>query len=241
MTKSQIWNFIKKNLVTFVTLITGVTSIILMRVKVLNFEDIIQITLALITLLVTSELVSKSQKLEEIEELIKQKHSDLVKELSGVKVLHFRSSNEAYEFMSDRILDSKTTIFHFAMANAVPLASYEKNRFEKSILKSLKQNKIRYNYLAKLPNERREKRINGILNDEGIKTFFTKYIDIELEVFHNFMVFDKETVIVNFPYEYGQDESFVFVQHPLVVQFYISYFNHVWNIAKPYSQNSFKA
>ncbi|WP_454804069.1 hypothetical protein [Mucilaginibacter phyllosphaerae] len=202
-------------------------------------EDIklVPIILTIIVLLAILEVFVKPAKLEEIRRLIVEKHFEVIKSLNGVQVLRFTSSNEAYEFMSKKIIESKELIYHCALGQAVPLAKVPNNSFEKAIQKALKQNKLRYNYIAKIPDERRVKRIKALLSDKSIQTFYPKCVEIDFDGLYNFMVFDNDTVIINFPYEYGNDEKFVFIKHPEIVQFYKSYFNHIWKLATPYDNS----
>jgi hypothetical protein len=231
--RDQLWGLIKDNLTALLTITSAIIVIVLRQLKVVPDTELLIAILGILTLLATTELIDRSRKLDRIEKAIEAKFQQVVSTLEGVEIHAFSTSASAFEFISQNILDAETSIDHAALAPSVPRWPNQYKRYEDAIAKVLKGNRIRYRYLALLPEKHRLERIAKYLNDPNIKQYFAKYLkDWGGNSFHNFMVFDEKLAVVNFPYEPGEPEKFLAIRHRDIVEFYLAIFTHFWKTAQ---------
>ena len=231
--RDEYWKFIKDNLSSLLTITSGIILTIFRLVGIIKDAEIIVAILGLVTLLATTDLLDKSRKLDRIEDTVKTSFNQVISTLKGVEVYAFSDSSSAFEFMAENILSAESSIDHVALAPSVPRWHGQHKKYTDAITKVLKGNKIRYRYMARLPEQYRLERIVNHLTDPSIRQYFVKHFPDSNELlFHNFMVFDNKTVIVNYPYEPGEPEKFVAIRHPDIVGFYSTMFSTLWKSAK---------
>ena len=236
------WKFIKDNLFTLITIATGAGAIVLSQLDRLTSPDVAIAILAIVTLLATTELVDKTRRLDRIEMTMQKQFAYIRHAVGGIEVLSFMDATTAFQFMSQRILEAQSSIDHAALAPSVPRWHGEHKKYEDAITRVLKSNRVRYRYIADLPEESRLERIRRQLSDPSIKRFFVKYYSAKTHdlQFHNFMVFDEKLAIVNYPYTEGDPERFLAIENPEIVAFYLSLFGSLWDKAEAFRLDKFR-
>jgi hypothetical protein len=236
------WKFIKDNLFTLITIITGAGAIILSQLNRIKPSDVTVAVLAIVTLLATTELVDKTRRLDRIENTMQKQYSYIRHAIGGVEVLSFTNATTAFQFMSQRILEAQSSIDHAALAPSVPRWHGEHQKYENAITKILKSNQVRYRYIADLPEKSRLDRIRKQLSDPSVRQFFVRYFSVKPHSlqFHNFMIFDEKLAIINYPYTEGDPEKFLAIENPEIVAFYVNLFSSLWNSAEVFRLDKIK-
>lgn len=228
------WEMITKNLTSLSTVIAGVVTLILVRAGLLSPSAIPLVTLALLILLATSELVDKSRRLEKIESAISDGIDDVLEAVGGATVTKLTLLDDGLDYVAKKIRGSKSTIEHFALHPPGPRWSKKRINYEKAIQDLLKTNRVRFRYIAELRPHRLE-RLKTLLGDKSIKQFFPAYYDRSGDCFPamSFMIFDESEVLVYCPKTTGEAETVLALRHPDIVKMYADYFRLLWVQAKP--------
>jgi hypothetical protein len=228
---------LRDNFSTALAVLTGAVAIVLQPLGYLDQKYVPTIILSIITLIATAELVDKSRRLDRIESTLDQGFADLRRSAGDVEVFSFTTAADAFKFMSEAIRTAMSTIDHAALAPSVPRWSAEHEKYENAIGLMLHESKVRYRYLAELPEGHRRERIRRYQSDKAVRQFFVrKILSTEPPIrLHNFMIFDERLVIMNYPYAEGEPERFLAIRNNEVVAFYCNLFNTLWTQALPVS------
>jgi len=234
--RNTFWSSISKNLTSLATVIAGLLTLILVRAGILGSAAIPVVTLGLLILLATSELLDKSRKLESIESLLTSGMDNLLQAAGGATVTKMTLLDEGLDYVAKRICSSTATIEHLALHPPGPRWSKKRSGYEKAIHDVLKSNRVRFRYIAELRPHRVE-RLAILLADKSIKQFFPAYYVRSGDCFPamSFMIFDEEEVLVYCPKTIGEPETVIAIRHPHVVKMYVDYFRLLWVQAKPLS------
>ncbi|TDB93625.1 hypothetical protein [Actinomadura sp. 7K534] len=234
------WRFIKDNIVTLITVATGIGAILLRQLQIITVENLAVVGLGILTLLATTELVDKTRRLDRIEAELKREFARINQAAGDIRVYSFANATSAFDFMAEKIKSAEVSIEHAALAPSVPRWSGEHRRYEAAISTVLKESRIRYRYLAALPEDNRRRRIQKYLSDPSVKQYFVRNFTAQSGDlhFHNFMIFDSALVVVNYPYTEGDPERFLAIENSEVVAFYIYFYNHIWGRASRFSSRT---
>ena len=229
--KQHFWSFLKANVVSMITVFSGIGAVIAAQTGLLRPDQLPTITLGLVALLATSEIVEKSRNFDSIENLTSDGINRILDNLGSASVTAFHVAEEGFAYMGKCIESTTSEIQHAAFAPPIPRWPKESRTYEHAIETCLKSSKVRYRYLTDLSNrDARHERVCRLLSDPTITTYFVKSLPSLPKTFpgFSFMVFDKTEVVVYYPYFRGELETVLAIRHPEIVASYMEYFRRLW-------------
>lgn len=194
----------------------------------------------LVVAVIAGYLVSERYgKLERIEQSISSNTEKILSSLSGVEAKIIPSAEEALDYMAKRILLADQKINHAALAPLIQRRTPYSNKWEHSIGKVLKSNKVMYRYVASFSDQARVKRVQDHLADTAIQKYYVRHYELlpGSPPTLSFVMIDDTEVIMHYPYEAGQAEVFLVIKHPDVTLLFDAYFKSLWNNAKVLNAN----
>lgn len=226
-----------------ITLIAIITISII--VSVLDFAGVLDniswlagrtasFTLLLVAVIASYLVSERFGKLEKIEKSISINTEKLLSSLSGVEAKTIPTAEEALEYMATRVALAENKIDHAALAPPIPRRAPYSNKWEKSIEKVLKSNKVMYRYIASFSDKARAERVQNYVSNPSIQKYFVRFYELGngSAPALSFVMIDDTEVIMHYPYEPGQSEVFLSIKHPDVVRLFEAYFRSLWNNAK---------
>jgi len=238
MKTATIWHFIKKNIISLSTVITGVIILILRSLGLFDFtlQSGLSLILGLLVMLATSEMVDKSKKLDQIEDLISEGFSSTIKSVGGIEIKKFTVISGGFDYLAERLKNTKHEIDHAAFAPPIPRWPKQAEKYTTSLAKVLKENTVRFRYIADLSPKLGKSRLENIANrlrDSKIKQFYSAYFEQAGNSIPqvSFMIFDQEEILLYYPPIIGEVETALAIKHPEIVRVYAKYFNKLWSDA----------
>lgn len=195
----------------------------------------------LVVAVIASYLVSERfGKLESIEKSISSNTEKILSSLSGVEAKTISSAEEALEYMAKRVAIAEKKIDHAALAPPIPRRAPYSNKWEQSIGKVLKSNKVTYRYIASFSDKARAERVQNYISNPSIQKYYVRYYELGTDSAPalSFVMIDELEVIMHYPYEPGQSEVFLSIKHPDAVRLFEAYFRSLWNNARMLNKDS---
>lgn len=188
------------------------------------------ITLLVVALIAGYLVSERFGKMELIERSIIESADRILASLRGVEANSLLTAEEAFEYMAERIAEAELRIDHAALAAPIPRRQPYSRRWEQAITKVLKGNRVTYRYVVLFKDAARWARVKRHLADLNIKKYYVRYYDLSTCVLPalSFIVIDNQEVIMHYPYEPGQIETFLSVKHPDVVRLFAAYYTNLW-------------
>lgn len=222
-------------------LVSGVISI-LDLLGILDTVPVLKGRMPAITLLVIAVVAGyliseRFGRLERIERSIDDNADRILASLSGVEARLLSTAEEAFEYMAEHIAKAEQSIDHAALAAPIPRRGSYTGKWEAAIARVLKKNKALYRYIALFADEARLQRVKQHLTDPNVQKYYVRYYDslpCALPTL-SFIVIDNREVIMHYPYEPGQPETFLAIAHPDVVRLFSAYYRNLWAHARPFS------
>lgn len=162
--------------------------------------------------------------------------------LLGVEAKLLPKEEVAFEYMAESVLRAESRIDHAALAPPIQRIQAPSRKWEDSIEKVLKSNKVTYCYVALLTDRARRKRVEQHLSNPQIEHYFVKYYNPSESVVPtlSFILIDEREVVMHYPFEPGQDETFLAIRHPDIAKLFIAYYRTLWNQAIPLDYRNLK-
>jgi hypothetical protein len=228
--KKGYWDFIKANIFSLLTVIVGAIAVILNGLKVLPPDIVGPMTLMLVILLATSQLIDQSRKLEHIEDSIQDGFTNTISAVGGVRVIPLPEPEVGLSYLAQRVRDAKHQLDLASLTFSVSRDNSGANEWEKSIEKVLLANRVRFRYVCIFSDKARINRVRKHLLNAKISKFFVGYFAHEkVNVpMPNFLIVDDEEVIAIYPYCYGEPEVWLSIKHPDVIKTFTGYFRRLW-------------
>jgi hypothetical protein len=232
--KSDAWDFVSSNLITLSTVVAGILVVVLQQFGLVNATNITTAILAILVLLATSELVDKSKKISNLENLINEGFANTSQALGGCIVRRFTISEEGFEYLAQQLRAAHLNIDHAAFAPPIPRWSEQSLAYEKAMADVLRKSQVRYRYIGGLSDRRhRATRLATVLSDPLIKRFFPRFFEYSEQLpGFSFMLFDEEEVVLYLPSIVGGPETVLAIRNPDVVKQFNDYFTRLWSEAK---------
>ena len=234
MRESRVWKFIATNVVSLVSVVTGVVVIVLHELGLLPDRVLSSIILALLVLLATSELIEKNRRLSELDERLEDMSGQLTDALQGMRVQTFSSTAEVLEYLTKRTRAvrqsvDQASIDHWRSRMTPKRATYNQTR-EELIL----ADRVKYRYIGVLYSKRRLEFARRCSLEAETHRFFAGFYPRLRSEFPlmNFVVFDREEVLARYPYEPGQEKNYVLITSPHIAQLFVGYFERLWALSK---------
>lgn len=244
-------NIIKRNFLSFFTISSGIVAIALQRFDKLNPETSQGIMFGLICLLATTELFEKSKKLNDIHEAVKftsSKNKELKDSISqeiadatslivsAVKTPYlsekFERSTDALEYIINKVKHSKKQVLHASVSPSFSTKRTEyRSKFTSAVKSALQFKDIQYKYVTILSREGKVEELKEMLNNEKYPKYFVGiYRDYQKKLPSiYFLVIDREEVIARYPNEFGDDDEYVKIHDPLVIEVFSKYHKKLWS------------
>ncbi len=231
----KIWSFISENVVALSTVIAGVA--ILIWQSVTNFQNIDPFSaaiLGLLCLLATSEMVEGRKRLEKIQETLDKEISRIAPMLSGVSVKRFSDSESGLNYLCEKINNASVSI-DYASIDSQSRTSAGKmlGKLSESQVNVISKGEVRFRYLFQ-SREGRTKGIQSLLKvAKATGKFFSASLPHNKDEFPilSFVIFDNVELFTRSPYNLGDDEIYLSIQHPDIVSLFLQWYNQLWNIA----------
>jgi hypothetical protein len=188
-------------------------------------------TLLVLAALAGYLVVERAGKLGQIERSIADNAERMLRSLSGVEANLLSTSEEAFEYMAERVLQAQSKIDHAALAPPIERRSPSAKRWEQAIARILKGNQVLYRYVASFQDKARWERVKRHLTNASIQKYYVGHYEASAGTppVLSFILIDDSEVIMHYPYETGQSEKFLSIKHPEVVELFVAYFRNIWN------------
>lgn len=225
----------------FVTLALALSIALLSPLELISDGVFKGILAALIGSAVLSETIQRKEYRADIEKLLENQLEDYGLEIRGVldaiiptnQILKFNSSQESYEYLTQKIYETETRILDVTMGpNIYPkpadIPEYRRD-FAQAKREILQRNEINYNHIAIVNNVSRLKRIKEELSySKNYLVGILKSTD-EIPKISFFVIDNKEVIIGGLkmydPASVAQD---IAISNPQVVELFVQYFNLLW-------------
>jgi hypothetical protein len=233
-------NYIVANIASVITIAGGLVVVYLDRIGMMAPNVLPRYVLLLISGLAISELIERSRRLGRIENELSDGFKRVVTSLGGVHVHVLGSPEEAYEYMRQQISKANSTIEQASMSPAMPRWPIAAKKYEDELQVALKKRKVRYRYVALLVDDARVDRINRLLKDSSITSFFAGVFQADetnLPMI-GFLLCDEREVVVHYPLHYGEGFKWIAIRHPQIVEMFKGYFHHVWIKSRKIDRNA---
>jgi hypothetical protein len=211
-----------------ITAITAVVMTVLNETKVMDYpaikDNIPTITLFCVFLIALNLALEHSPKLYAIEKAVSA---------NSIDVKLFPNTEEGMEYMAKRVISATKKIDHAALATSVIRRKSYAERWEKSILSTLRTNKVEYNYIASLEDGKRWERISKHLRDKQIERYNVRYYTPGTESIPaiSFIIIDESEIIMHYPYRQGKSEKFYAIKEQGLVELFKQYYEILWDSA----------
>lgn len=140
MTHSSGWRFIANNIISLATVFAGVGAIILMTIGVVSPNVTAGVTLALLTLLATSQLVENRIRLSRIEEAI----ALIPEQVSGASVTLLPNVESVMDYLIDRTEGAEVQIDQASIDSRRSRNHVSRKKYDSARMRVIKRDKIRY-------------------------------------------------------------------------------------------------
>lgn len=186
-----------------------------------------------------THLIERNTLLKEIDGKIKN-ISNVVTKLfkkNIVETIELNSSKMLFNYLSEKINNSKESVYEltWGLNSSILNTAADKSAFENyfnTLLNTIKRDNIDYKEIMTFPSKKRVQRVNKILQN-GYKDYKLRYYNISPEE-HNkipplmeITIIDKNEVILHI-YGNGTNAKYVAVQNSVIVQYFVRYFNAIW-------------
>lgn len=209
----------------------------------ISIESMTKNILLLLSFFSSTILILMNSKFENLEKSIDMKYGQIIDNLGGVNVTRFCLVDEGFIYWTRRINESEKEIQHAAFAPPIAVLSKKRDQYEKTIEKKLKQNHVRYRYIARLgeiaednSRMRRLDYIKKLLEDKEVKKYLPAYFEFDPKIGEDpspsFMILDHEEVIAYYPKIFGEEEVILSIKHPQILKMYEDYFLYLYSQAK---------
>ncbi len=153
--------------------------------------------------------------------------------LSGIEAKLLLTAEAAFQYMSESVLRAEVRIDHAALAPPIQRLKSPSKKWEESIEKVLAANKIKYRYVALLTDEARMERVRRHLSNPDLFFYVVRYYSTLESVIPalSFILIDQLEVVMHYPYELGQNETYLAIKHPEIGKLFAAYYEKLWNEA----------
>jgi ABC-type multidrug transport system fused ATPase/permease subunit len=230
MNHSNHWRFIANNIVSLTTVFAGLLTVIFMTLDYLSPKVTAGVTLTLLTLLATSELVENRIRLSRIDEKV----GLIPEQVSGVSVRILANIDEVMDYLIERTENARIQIDQASIDARRTRNPQGRKKYDDARRKMIKSDKVRYRYIGRLDDERRLSFVKEFVTDAKYHKFFAAFYgnikdDIPLL---NFVIFDNEELITRYPFEHGADTTYLVIRGEKVAKLFTGYFNRLWEHAE---------
>lgn len=165
------------------------------------------------------------------------------KPLSGIRAKLLPKEEVAFQYMAESILRAKSRIDHAALAPPIRRLQAPSKIWEEAIEKVLRSNKVTYCYVAQLTDDARLKRVEKHWPDPQIQHYFVKYYEPAESAVPalSFILIDEREVVMHYPFEPGQEETFLAIEHPDIARLFVAYYKRIWDQAKWWESDTGRA
>jgi hypothetical protein len=192
------------------------------------------VTLAIVVLLATTNLLEQSRKLDRLETLIREGFDNNLRALKGAKITRHRLLHDGWACVADKIARAEATIYQAGLAPPTSNGSSEKSKYHAAVDKVLSNNKIRYRYIVGISRDReRLKKTYERLKNGRFRQYKTKYYLQSSKTCpcFSFIIIDEKEVLVYYPKDGQADEVMFAINESALVEMYLDYFQCLWNAA----------
>jgi hypothetical protein len=238
----KFWSFIADNVISLVTVAVGLVVLIVQGINQNVSSNLVAgTTLALVTLLATSEIVERQRRLSRIENLVEQdakqyqvNMDQIVEKLGeGLDNTVFRqvSPNEAFEYMRYKFATAKRTILWVGVGSRKSTASGTKRAYEDVFEKVAGEGKVQIRWITTLDVKARVERASRLVFGKAKSpNVFVGYFphSTDLPLF-GFVIVDNDDLLIRPPIEEGGRVDYTIVSSRVVSQVFLHYFDALWS------------
>ena len=225
------WAFVGENIVALATVVAGIGVIIWQAVAApADLDPVSVAVLGLLCLLATSEMVESRKRLERLQQTLDDDLSRIMALLPMAEVRRFIDSESAFAFLCEKTDMATVSIDHASLDCAVrSRAKQSRDRYTQVRNETIKAGNIRYRYLF-YPSEAHIRKVGQWLEDSHVGKFFAASTPGQLSAIPMmvFVIIDNAGVFVRSPYEVGEDEVYLYLQHPGVIALFSQWFRRLW-------------
>lgn len=226
MNPNNFWEFISRNFISLSTVILGVFVITLSQINIIPQNTVQVVILALLCLLATSEIVESRRSLSKIEEKLNDISMQLSNVIGGIKVTSLKSPDDVLNYMIKRTKEARFSIDQSSLDYQRGRTSPIRQQYEKTRDAAILSDRIKYRYISVLYSKNRLDRSYEYFHKKKLCNYYIGFYpppQTEIPLF-NFVIFDKEEVLLRYPFSSGQDPEYVLIQSPIVVKLFSGYF-----------------
>jgi hypothetical protein len=229
---SDFWGFIVKNIISIATVIGGLFVLVLSMVGTLTDSKIIlQVLLALLILLATSELVEGRKRLDTLLETQKELLGLAERKLCEVKV--FDNVEEHYTFLEGRIRLGKSYIDIINFRPHLPRPSSGRQNYTKLLEEIMDKDSIRVRRVIIPYNFGTISWIKDLLNRFNGKNFWIAYYEKPPKYIPllNILIIDEGEAFVGgfFRKDHPDDRGTIWLCDPELISTLKKYYDYLWD------------
>jgi len=234
MKEESKWSFIKENILSLVTVATGVVVLILQALGHSTPEMLSVTTLALVALLATSGIVETRQHLAKIDEKVKGFSEEVAEQFDNLAINDI-TADEAYEYMSFLARSCKKSIFWASPGPRKGTSSEIERVYEKTIESAVVDRAVKLSWVTCFDGKARADRaIRLLFGDKALSNLFIGHIDEQngdLPLL-SFIIYDEKTLITRVPFPEGGRGKYKIITSPGIVSFFLEYFEKLHECSK---------
>jgi hypothetical protein len=225
---------IKDNIISLISVAIGAIALILQAFGMVQFQTVASITLALVALMATSEIVERNRYLAKLEIMLKDERETIA---NGLDKLLFSEidADEAYEQMRSRIMSAKKSVLWASTGRRHDSSSDNKRPYESAIEHVAKGKRARITWISSFGGKARSERGRKLVFDCGDNPkLFVGYVPEQTLEFPNFsfIIFDETNMLTRLPFPKGGRARYLLIESPSVVKLYLDYFDRLLERSK---------
>ncbi len=218
--------YIKKHFITLITAIASIVASVYLNftTQISIFENII---LALIILLITSQIFEYNNYLDKIEDKI----TDLNNILPESRVITYNSVEKMAQNLGQLISigDHSIDFVSLDKKHRTPIAKSRKS-MTNFVNKCLTSKNIKFRYIISLNSNNIETIIHNIIETKVNEhnSFFAIYQNVSIS-FASFFIIDKKYLSIRTPYHNGMLPRYCLIYDKQICDLFISWFKTLWD------------
>jgi hypothetical protein len=110
MKVSKIWEFVGSHFISLATVLLGVAVILLDQINLVPDKSIPLVTLAIVTLLATSEIIENRRNIANLNDRLDSLGKQVSEALKGIQVINFASTEEALGYLLSKTKSARRSI-----------------------------------------------------------------------------------------------------------------------------------
>jgi len=235
MSKIDVWDLIKENIVIVVTVVSGIVAAIGYPLGWIPQTVVLSVIVGLLTIFATSEILERRRRFANLESVLGSGFERTIKSLKGVEVQFFETETEFYDYLAARIRTTNRFIKYASLGPSRYKVSPagQSQRFYKERARMIASGKIRFNYLTMINDRGRLERVQRELEEFDGKQYFVGYFELSKDFIPmvSFTVIDDEELIIGGHrtlYAPSEGTASILIRHQDAARLFSDYFDLLW-------------